>query len=70
MKYAHLKVLIINEISMVGRLTWDDLNKFLRQIKNNDKADFGGVSVLVIGDFCQLPPVKQSAIFEKPTFID
>ena len=70
MKYAHLKVLIIDEISMVGRLTWDDLNKFLRQIKNNDKADFGGVSVLVIGDFFQLPPVKQSAIFEKPTLTD
>ena len=55
---------------MIGRLTFDDLNKFLRQIKDNDREDFGGVSVLLIGDFFQLPPVKQSTIFAKPTLTD
>ena len=54
---------------MISRLTFDDLNKFLRQIKNND-SDFGGISVLLIGDLFQLPPVKQNSIFDNPTLTD
>ena len=69
LKYKHLKVLIVDEVSMIGRLTFDDLNKFLRQIKNND-SDFGGISVLLIGDLFQLPPVKQNSIFDNPTLTD
>ena len=68
--YTHLRVLVIDEVSMIGRLSFDDLNKFLRQIKDNDKEDFGGVSVLLIGDLFQLPPVKQSCIFDMPTLTD
>ena len=52
LKYKHLKVLIVDEVSMIGRLTFDDLNKFLRQIKNNN-SDFGGISVLLLGDLFQ-----------------
>ena len=69
LKYKHLKVLIVDEVSMIGRLTFDDLNKFLRQIKDND-SDFGGISVLLIGDLFQLPPVKQNSIFDNPTLTD
>ena len=69
-KYRYLRVLIVDEISMIGRLSFDDLNKFLRQIKDNDKEDFGGISVLFIGDFFQLPPIKQSTIFDNPTLTD
>ena len=69
-KYKYLKVLLIDEVSMIGRLSFDDLNKFLRQIKDNDKQDFGGVSVLLIGDFFQLPPIQQSSIFDMPTLTD
>lgn len=68
-KYKNLKVLIIDEISMVGKLTFRDLNKFLRQIKNSNQ-DFGGVSVLLVGDLFQLPPVKQSTIFQNPSLTD
>ena len=68
-KYKFLKLLIIDEISMIGKLTFDDLNIFLQQIKGN-KLDFGGVCVLVIGDFFQLPPVRQSAIFTNLSLTD
>ena len=68
-KYKYLKLLIIDEISMIGKLTFDDLNIFLQQIKGN-KLDFGGVCVLVIGDFFQLPPVRQSAIFTNLSLTD
>ena len=68
-KYKHLKVLIIDEIFMVGKLTFRDLNKFLRQIKNNN-LDFGEISILPVGDVFQLPTVKQSTIFANPSLID
>ena len=68
-KYKHLKVLIIDEIPMVGKLTLRDLNKFLRQIKNSN-LDFGGISVLLVGDLFELPTVKQSAIFANPSLTD
>ena len=61
-KYKYLKVLLIDEISMIGKETFDNLNGNLQLIKNSN-LDFGGVSILLIGDFFQLPPIKQKVIF-------
>ena len=57
LKYNYLKVLLVDEISMTGQLTFNDLNKRFQIIKDNELR-FGGVSLLLIGDFLQLPPVK------------
>ena len=61
-KYQYLKVLLIDEISMVGADTFSHLNLALQLIMNNSLL-FGGVSILVIGDLLQLPPVNQQGIF-------
>ena len=63
-KYKYLKVVLIDEISMTGQETFDYTDKTLQLIKNNT-LPFGGVSVISIGDFLQLPPVQQQAIFMK-----
>ena len=55
-KLANLKVLIIDEISMVGQHVLNMVDERLQQIMGNDKP-FGGVSVVAVGDFHQLPPV-------------
>ena len=62
-------MLIINEVSLVGKLAFRDLNKFLRQISNNH-LDFGGIPVLLVGDLFQLPLGKQSTIFGNPSLND
>jgi ATP-dependent DNA helicase PIF1 len=49
--------LIIDEISMVENLHLERLNTVMKSARRNDSA-FGGVQVIVTGDFCQLPPVK------------
>ena len=61
-KYKYLKVLVTDEISMTGDDTFKHLNLALQLIKENS-LPFGGISVMTIGDFLQLPPVKQNAIY-------
>ena len=51
-----LKHLIIDEISMVRADTFDFIDRFLRMAKENDQP-FGGVQIIAVGDFFQLPPV-------------
>ena len=56
-KYKHLKVVIIDEISMVGKRTFDFIDTRLQQL-TGIKAPFGGLSVIAVGDFYQLKPVN------------
>lgn len=51
-----IKHLIIDEISMVRADAFDYIDRLLRYIKNNDRP-FGGIQMIAIGDFYQLPPV-------------
>ena len=44
------KILIIDEISMIGRKTFGHLNVALKAIMQN-LSQFGGVYFLVVGDF-------------------
>ena len=64
-KYQYLKVLIIDEISMIGRGTFVHLDLALQAIMQN-LSPFGGLSLLIVGDFLQLPPVNQNGVFMKP----
>ena len=50
------KVLIIDEISMLSKDTLDSVDLVMRTLRGNDKA-FGGVQIIFVGDFFQLPPV-------------
>ena len=51
------KVLIIDEISMLDAQRLDLIDKVLRAIKDPFLA-FGGLQIVVCGDFFQLPPVN------------
>lgn len=57
-KIQNTKVLIIDEISMLDAHTLDNVNKVLKNIKDPTKA-FGGVQIIFVGDFFQLPPVTR-----------
>ena len=60
---SRLKLLIIDEVSMCGSLMFHRIDTRLRQIMGRD-VSFGGVSVLLVGDLNQLPPVQDSPIFK------
>lgn len=50
------KVLIIDEISMLSRDTLDMVEAVVREVKQVQDA-FGGMQVIFVGDFFQLPPI-------------
>ena len=55
-RFDGTQILVIDEISMMSlRLLWK-LNKRLQLIKGNTQL-FGGMHVVFVGDFMQLPPV-------------
>ena len=63
-KLGGLKVIFVDEISMVGNSMFNvQLNKRLQEIKGVD-TDFGGVSIIAIGDLFQLEPVFDGYVFE------
>lgn len=57
----HADVLIVDEISMVDANLLDAMDSFFRLNRGNTKP-FGGISVVLVGDLFQLPP-----IITKPT---
>lgn len=58
--YSSIKLLIIDEISMVRVDMVDAINQFLKLNGSVEGAAFGGVQVLFVGDLFQLPPVVTS----------
>jgi hypothetical protein len=63
-KLSSLKLLIIDEISMVGSTLLLQLHNRLSEIMSSN-APFGGVAILAFGDLYQLKPVKQKFIFDQ-----
>jgi len=57
-RFKYLKVLIIDEISMVSPELFASMDRILKAFKENEKP-FGGVQVVLSGDFFQLPPVAK-----------
>jgi ATP-dependent exoDNAse (exonuclease V) alpha subunit len=53
------QVLIIDEISMLHAKQLNLVNQVLKYFKESDEA-FGGIQVIVAGDFFQLPPVGRN----------
>jgi len=59
-RFSKLKVLIVDEISMVSPEMFSAMDKILRAFKKNN-IPFGGVQTILSGDFFQLPPISREA---------
>ena len=57
-RFSKLKLLIIDEVSMVSPELFSSMDLILRGFKGTD-APFGGVQVVISGDFFQLPPISK-----------
>jgi hypothetical protein len=55
---------VIDEISLIGVRMFNVMDNRLRPIKHIQNNFFGGVDVIMIGDFFQAPLMKNSWIFQ------
>lgn len=65
--YKKAKVLIIDEISMLHKHHLDMIDTIARYILDSDKI-FGGLQLVLCGDFFQLPPVSSNSLVEEKQF--
>lgn len=52
-------VLIIDEVSMLSGEVLSMVDRILREVRHSERA-FGGMQVVLVGDFFQLPPVAKA----------
>jgi len=63
-RFDRARVLIIDEISMLEARQLEMVERICRRFKRND-SPFGGLQVILSGDFFQLPPVLKNENGEK-----
>lgn len=68
-KLCDLRTLILDEISMIDDATLNKISLILQKIKRDQKP-FGGVQIILVGDFCQLAPVNGSFCFTSESWKD
>jgi ATP-dependent DNA helicase PIF1 len=66
-KLRALKVLIIDEISMLDDQLFNKISEYLSLVRYNSDP-FGGLQIVLTGDFCQLEPVSGDYCFKSETW--
>lgn len=56
-------LLIIDEVSMLSIILFEKINYIFQEIRNNKKP-FGGVQILLSGDFLQLEPINDQPVYK------
>lgn len=64
-KLRDLEVLIVDEISMMSDDLFDKISAVLSVVRENPQP-FGGIQLILCGDFAQLPPVSGNYCFKSP----
>ena len=67
-RWKNTTILIIDEISMIGAKFFTMLDQLGRLVRMEPRHPFGGLTLLIVGDVCQLPPVKDEYFFHSPSF--
>ena len=58
-RFERTQVLVIDEVSMLHHFRLDLINKICQYMKNS-LLPFGGIQVILCGDFFQLPPIARA----------
>ena len=76
-KLSKVRLLVIDEVSMVSAVQFEMISRRLDQVRKSRQRNgsggaapttasgFGGISVLLVGDFGQLPPVSGSSLISR-----
>lgn len=64
-RWQSVDVLVVDEISMLDAVLFDKLELLARLIRNCNEP-FGGIQLVLVGDFYQLPPIITAPTFFGP----
>ena len=65
---SELKLIIVDEISMVANTTLLHIHQRLKEIFNTSNSElFVRISFIAVGDLYQLPPIRRRAVFLRIT---
>ena len=67
-RWESIKVLVIDEVSMMNQDMFELLNVVACRVRNN-KSFYGGINVIFCCDFAQLAPINGNYAFESPLWI-
>ena len=70
LRWLKTDTLVIDEVSMLTAELFEKLEEIARKIRKNERP-FGGIQLIMVGDFFQLPPVSKgevSFVFESPVW--
>jgi ATP-dependent DNA helicase PIF1 len=59
LRWIETDVLVIDEVSMLTPELFEKIDQVGRKIRRNDRQPFGGLQLVLVGDFFQLPPVTK-----------
>ena len=59
--------IVIDEVSMIGSGLFHWIDRRARQAFARPDEIFGGASIILVGDFAQLPPVQDKSLFDSNT---
>ncbi|XP_065082636.1 uncharacterized protein LOC135705014 [Ochlerotatus camptorhynchus] len=62
--FANIRLIIVDEISMIGANIFNTIHTRLQSITSNYDVPFGGKDMILCGDFRQLPPVNARPPFK------
>ncbi len=65
--WRSIDLLIIDEVSMLSKRFFEMIDSIAKKIRNND-SPFGGIQVIVSGDFYQIPPVADRGVPDSGKF--
>ena len=66
-RWIEADILVIDEVSMMTPDLFEKLDEVGRKVRRNELMPFGGLQIVLVGDFFQLPPIStESFVFESP----
>lgn len=62
LRWVKTDILVVDEVSMLTPELFELLDHVGRKIRRNESQPFGGIQLVLVGDFFQLPPIMKSDV--------
>ena len=69
-KWRNTQILVIDEVSMLGADFLEKLDFVGKHIRRSPNKTFGGIILILVGDFYQLPPINDEWVFRARAWED